>query len=182
MRTFRKSFLSLLIASLRFYYLKLRFPSSFHPKGIGLIGKNTRVYLSGGQLYLQQKVFFSQDSFIDIKGEVRIGTHCTFNDSLRLVAHKSIVIGDYVIVAAHVSIFDHDHAYTLRDSELIFDEYVQGAVQIGNHVWIGEKATILKGVTIGDNVIIGAGSVVTQNIPANCIAAGNPAKIIRAIE
>ena len=55
-------------------------------------------------------------------------------------------------------------------------------VTIGNDVWIGGNVTILPGVTIGDNCTIGAGSVVTHDIPANSIAAGNPAKIIRTIE
>jgi acetyltransferase-like isoleucine patch superfamily enzyme len=57
----------------------------------------------------------------------------------------------------------------------------KGEVKIGNNVWIGDKATILGGVTIGDNVIIGANSVVTHDVPSNCVAAGNPAKIIKKI-
>lgn len=54
-------------------------------------------------------------------------------------------------------------------------------VTIGNNVWLGSRVMILKGVSIGDNSVIGASSVVTKPIPANCIAAGNPAKIIRYI-
>ncbi len=50
---------------------------------------------------------------------------------------------------------------------------------IGNHVWIGENALILKGVKIGDNSIVGAGSVVTKDVPNNSIVAGNPARIIK---
>ncbi len=55
------------------------------------------------------------------------------------------------------------------------------SVKIGNNVWLGSEVTILKGVTIGDNAVIGAKSLVTKNIPANCIAAGVPAKVIRMI-
>ena len=54
-------------------------------------------------------------------------------------------------------------------------------IKIGNNVWIGGNVTILGGVTIGDNAVIGAGAVVTKDIPANAIAAGNPAKVIRYI-
>ena len=52
-------------------------------------------------------------------------------------------------------------------------------IKIGNHVWIGQGATILKGVTIGNNSIIAAGAIVTKDIPANCIAAGVPARVIK---
>ena len=54
-------------------------------------------------------------------------------------------------------------------------------VTIGDSVWIGGSATILPGVTIGDNVVIGAGSVVTRDIPSNCVAAGNPARVIKQL-
>ena len=54
-------------------------------------------------------------------------------------------------------------------------------ITIGNNVWIGGNAVICPGVTIGDNVVIGAGAIVTKNIPANVIAAGNPARVIRPL-
>ena len=54
-------------------------------------------------------------------------------------------------------------------------------VIIGNNVWIGGNVNVLPGVTIGDNVVIGAGSVVTKDIPANCVAVGNPCRVIRKI-
>lgn len=58
---------------------------------------------------------------------------------------------------------------------------IPSPVKIGKNVWIGSNSTILPGVTIGDNAIIGAGSVVTKDIPADMIAVGNPAKVIRSI-
>lgn len=68
----------------------------------------------------------------------------------------------------------------IRDSDVhpTANKIIHKPIVIGNHVWIGTNAIILKGVTLGDNVIIGAGSVVTKSFPANCIVAGNPAKII----
>ena len=57
----------------------------------------------------------------------------------------------------------------------------KGEVVIGNNVWIGDKATILAGVTVGDNVIVGANSVVTKDIPSNTMVAGVPARIINSI-
>jgi carbonic anhydrase/acetyltransferase-like protein (isoleucine patch superfamily) len=55
-------------------------------------------------------------------------------------------------------------------------------VHIGNNVWIGDSVIVCKGVTIGDNSIIGAGSIVVRDVPPNCIAAGNPAKIVKHLE
>ena len=59
--------------------------------------------------------------------------------------------------------------------------YSKGAIHIGNNVWIGDKATVLGGITIGDNVIVGANSVVTHDVPSNCVVAGIPAKIVRQL-
>ena len=59
------------------------------------------------------------------------------------------------------------------------DKEAYGEVKIGNNVWIGARAAILKGVTIGDGAVIGAGAVVTKDVPPRCLAAGNPAKIIK---
>ena len=58
----------------------------------------------------------------------------------------------------------------------------KGEIKIGQNVWICDKVTILGGVTIGDNVIIAAGSVVTHDIPSNCMAAGMPARVIKKLE
>ena len=58
----------------------------------------------------------------------------------------------------------------------------KGEVEIGNNVWIGDKATILAGVVIGDNVIVAANSVVTKSVPSNTIVAGSPAKIIKQLD
>jgi len=55
-------------------------------------------------------------------------------------------------------------------------------VAVGNNVWIGGAVTILPGVTIGDNVTIGAGSVVVRDIPSNCVAVGNPCKVVRKLD
>lgn len=84
-----------------------------------------------------------------------------------------ITIGDNVTLAPRVHILAHD-ASTKK-----FFNYVKiGKVTIGNNVFIGAGAIILPGVTIGNNVIVGAGSVVTHDIPEDCLAAGNPARVI----
>lgn len=93
-----------------------------------------------------------------------------------ICARQSIEIGDNTLIGANSYIFDHDF-HPLDPIARANDDYSQvrsSPVHIGSNVFIGSRCIILKGVTIGNNAIIGAGSVVTQNIPSNAIAAGNP--------
>lgn len=88
-----------------------------------------------------------------------------------------IKIGNNVVLAPRVHILAHDA------STVLFNGYTKVAnVVIGNNVFIGAGSIVLMGVTIGDNVIIGAGSIVTKNIPSNSVAVGNPAKVICTLE
>jgi acetyltransferase-like isoleucine patch superfamily enzyme len=90
---------------------------------------------------------------------------------------NKIIIGEDAAIASGVYIYDSDHHKIISRYGEQTNESVP--VVIGKHVWIGVGAIVLKGVTIGDSSIIGAGAVVTSDIPANCIAAGNPAVVIR---
>ena len=92
-----------------------------------------------------------------------------------------MTIGDDCFLGPGVHIYCACHSTNPVERKTRRQEWAK-PVTIGNDVWIGGNVTILPGVTIGDNCTIGAGSVVTRDIPANSIAAGNPAKIIRTIE
>lgn len=99
------------------------------------------------------------------------------NSSSVIACCNKIVIGDGATIARNVYIYDGDHHSILDNHGNIMNESMP--INIGNHVWIGVGAIILKGVSIGDGSIIGAGAVVNKDIPANCIAVGNPAKVIK---
>ncbi len=90
-----------------------------------------------------------------------------------------IEIGDHVMMGPGVHIYTVNHPLDPVERKT-FDEYGQ-PVTIANNVWIGGKAIICPGVKIGENSVIGAGSVVTKDIPANVMAAGNPCRVIKAI-
>ena len=100
-------------------------------------------------------------------------------------ATDSITIGDHVNIGANCIIMDgdiHNTNWQSRRLDRMSSEpipYKHKPIIIGNDVWIGANSIVLKGVTIGDRAIIGAGSVVTKDIPADCIAAGNPCKVIK---
>lgn len=149
-------------------------------------------------------VFFKNPRYLKIGNRVRISEYSTisawdkiktprliFGDMVRIgaFAHitcaNEIIIGEGTLLGKFVTITDNAHGKNCL-GELDLPPYKRellskGPVHIGKNVWIGDKVTVLPGVTIGDNAIIGSNSVVTKDIPANNIACGIPAKIIRVI-
>lgn len=103
--------------------------------------------------------------------KIVIGNHCGFS-GVSIVADKEVVIEDNVTVGANAIIGDRDDHSDIYASE-------PRPVHIGKNVWIGMNATIMKGVTIGEYAIIGAGAIVTKDVPPYAIVAGVPAKIIK---
>lgn len=110
---------------------------------------------------------------------VHIGDLFYANINLTIVDDGEVFIGDHVMIGPNVTIATAAHPVepSLRKKALQFN----CPVHIGNNVWIGANVVILPGVTIGDNTVIGAGSVVTKDIPANVVAVGNPCRVLREI-
>ena len=109
-----------------------------------------------------------------------VGDNFFLNVNGKLMDSGKITIGDNVFIAPNVCIVTEEHAMDVKQ-RLEGLEYTH-PVTIGNNVWICTGAIILPGVTIGDNSVIGAGSVVTKDIPANSLAVGNPCRVIRTLE
>lgn len=108
------------------------------------------------------------------------GTHIGYQNIL--AAATSIRIGDRVRLASNVCIFDNpSHPVEPSRRHLPFRLDETAPVVIGNNVWIGMNCFVMRGVTIGDNSVIAAGSIVTRSIPPNSLAAGNPARVIKSI-
>lgn len=113
------------------------------------------------------------------------GKNVQINDYVHITAREKVLIEDNVLIASKVFISDLDHGY--YSSNVDFDiniiptkrELFSKPVIIHKNVWIGENVSILSGVEIGENSIIGAGSIVTKSIPMNTIAVGNPAKVVK---
>lgn len=167
----------------------------------------TKFYFWGIKFGNNVRVIGKMIVFREPKSTIQIGNHCIFNSSSRLnfrginhpcilqtgtpsakimmgnhvemsgasiVSNNSITIGNHVLIGANSSIGDrdgHSNRYQSLPKPIIIEDYV----------WLGMNVTVLKGVTIGEHSIIGANSLVTKDIPANCIAAGNPCKIIKSI-
>lgn len=101
------------------------------------------------------------------------------NFNLTLVDDTHIYVGDYTMMGPNVTIATAGHPIL---PELREQQYQYNApVHIGKCCWIGAGAIILSGVTIGDNVVVGAGSVVTKDLPSNVVAVGNPCRVLRPV-
>lgn len=111
-----------------------------------------------------------------------IGSRCNFGEYNHITAINEIQIGDNVLTGRWVTITDNSHGVTcyetMQKPPLKRKLYSKGPVQIGSNVWIGDKATILPGVSLGDGVIVGANTVVTKNVPPYSIVVGNPMRIL----
>ena len=117
--------------------------------------------------------------------EMIIGSRCDIGAYCHITAINSIIIGDGLLTGRYVYIGDNAHGgFSFEEANIPPGQRLvksKGPVIIGNNVWIGDKCTILGNVSIGDNVIVAANSVVTHNVPSNCIVAGTPAKIVKKL-
>ena len=112
------------------------------------------------------------------QGRIKIGNYCLICPGVRIGSAHEIVVGDNCMIASNAYVTDSDW----HDIYNRISIGKTAPVHIENNVWIGDSAIVCKGVTIGENSIVGAGAVVVDNIPANCVAAGNPARIVKQLD
>ena len=110
---------------------------------------------------------------------IHIGENFYSNHNLVILDPAKVEFGDNVFLGPNCGFYTAGHPldYKTRNKGLEFAK----PIKVGNNVWFGANVTVLPGVTIGDNTVIGAGSVVTKDIPSNVVAVGNPSKVLREI-
>lgn len=113
---------------------------------------------------------------INVAKCLHLGKNVFFNTGLSMMSIGTVTVGDGSMVGPDVGFFTTNH--DLKDVGRMSTK----EIRIGKNVWIGARANILPGVTIGDGAVIGTGAVVTKDIPAHTVAVGNPARVIRKIE
>ncbi len=144
---------------------------------------------------------FSNFAILRPEATIKIGARCQLGASSFICAEQ-IDVGDDVLMAWNITLMDNDaHALDwpgrADDARIFLADYLANPdnalrnkpwskvpirpIRIGNRAWIGFNASILKGVSLGDGAVVGAGSVVTRSIPSNVVAAGNPARVIRQL-
>lgn len=148
---------------------------------------------SYGDIELGESVTIYGTLFSQSHGIIKMGDYTRLGARSCIRSVECVVIGAYTAIADDVVITDNDNhpidpvfrrkmkEDTLNGPMRAWHNSAHGKIFIGENVWVGEKSRIQKGVHIGDNSIIAAGSIVTHDIPANCIAAGIPAKVIKYI-
>jgi acetyltransferase-like isoleucine patch superfamily enzyme len=127
---------------------------------------------------LQSPLSLAVNPYDGGEGEIVIGNYCVLSSGVRIRSALSVQIGDNCMFAEDCYVTDadwHDLYHRIYPGK-------RAAVRIGNNVWLADSVTVCKGVSIGDNCVIGAASVVTRDIAANSIAAGNPARVIGELD
>jgi acetyltransferase-like isoleucine patch superfamily enzyme len=170
---------ALLIA--RLAWLKLRFRGRLQTDGIAFvcpgvqfeIGKDARVVL-GRWSWLGHGTKVRAH-----EGEVLIGAKSVLGQECTISAYQHVSIGRECIVADRVMLIDFDHGVVEVERPIRLQGIYKRDVRVGHNVWLGYGACILRGVSVGDNAIVGTNAVVTKDLPANAVAAGAPAKVIR---
>jgi acetyltransferase-like isoleucine patch superfamily enzyme len=113
---------------------------------------------------------------------VRIGAKTVLGQECTISAYQHISIGRECIIADRVMMIDFDHGMVDTERPIREQGIYKRDVELGHNVWIGYGACVLRGVSVGDNAIVGTNSVVTKDVPANAVVAGIPARIIRMRE
>lgn len=170
------------------YYIRRKFKSvgknSFIEKNFIVL--NPKFMILGSNVYANEQ--FRIEAYDNYQNYyynplITIGNNTAFGYRCHIGCINKIEIGENVLFGSNVVVIDHSHGEIklseLKEIVIKRKLYSKGPVIIGNNVWVGENVAVLANVIIGDNSIIGANSVVTHDIPSNCIAAGNPAKVIK---
>lgn len=110
-----------------------------------------------------------------------IGNNSSINSNNMIACHERIEIGSNVQFSPNVQIYDHDHDYK-TEGGIKTGKYTTAPIVIGNNVWIGSNSVVLKGTTIGDNCVIGAGSVINGDIPSNTVVVQKRVTMIKEVE
>ena len=168
--------------------LKFNLWGIVYGKGVRIIGRIIVFKTPNSIIQIGNHCIFNSCSKLNFRGinhpcilqtgtshaKIMIGNHVEMS-GVSIVSNHSVNIGNNVLIGANCQIGDRDgHSNRYKSSSK--------PITIEDDVWLGMNVTVLKGVTIGEHSIIGANSVVTKDIPANCIAAGNPCKVIKLLE
>lgn len=129
-----------------------------------------------GKLSIDKGCIFWLGEIEGARGRIRIGERCYVGPYTFMGSCHELVMGDFCMIGAHSYLITANHGTARRDIPYARQGYTGGPIRLGNNVWLGCHVVVLPGVTIGDNAIVGAGAVVTQDIPAGECWGGVPAR------
>jgi acetyltransferase-like isoleucine patch superfamily enzyme len=166
---------------LRLAWLKLRFRGRLVTDGIAFVGPGVTIEIGKhARLHLGRWSWVGHGTKIRAhEGEVHIGAKTVLGQECTISSFQHVSIGRECIVADRVMLIDFDHGVVETERPVREQGIYKRDVRVGHNVWIGYGVSILRGVTVGDNAIIGTSSVVTKDVPDNAVVGGVPARILR---
>lgn len=134
----------------------------------------------GGNIYIGNETeILDGVLLLTYGGNISIGARCSINAYTVIYGHGNTTIGDDVLIAGHCMIIPNQHVFTSKEIPIRLQGNSSKGIMIENDVWIGHGCSILDGVHIGTGAVIGAGSVVTKDVPDFAVVGGVPAELIR---
>jgi len=168
----------------RYVLLKLRFGKRLQTEGICFVCRGVNLEIGrGATLRIGRWAWIGNGSKIRVhEGEVSIGAKTVMGQECTISAYQHVEIGRECIVADRVMLIDFDHGAVEVERPIRLQGIYKRDVRVGHNVWMGYGACILRGVSVGNNSIVGTSAVVTQDVPENAVVAGIPARVIRMRE
>ncbi len=166
---------------LRWAWLKLRWRGRLQTDGLCFVGPGVKFEIGREAVVrLGRWSWIGHGSKIRAhEGEVEIGAKTVLGQECTISCFQHVAIGRECIVADRVMLIDFDHGVVEPERPIRHQGIYKRDVNVGHNCWIGYGACILRGVTVGDNAIVGTSTVVTKDLPANAVAGGVPARILR---
>jgi len=167
--------------ALRLARLKLRFGRRLRTDGFAFVGPGVKIEIGrDATLHLGRWSWIGHGCKIRVhEGEVRIGAKSVLGQECTISAFQHVSIGRECIVADRVMLIDFDHGVVETERPIREQGIYKRDVRVGHNVWIGYGACFLRGVTVGDNSVVGTYAVVNRDVAANAVVAGVPARVLR---
>lgn len=152
-----------------------------HTDGLCFIGRDVKIEIGPlAHVYLDRWSWVGDGTKLRAHGGfVRIGSKSVLGGEITFSAYEEISIGRECVIADRVMFIDFDHIVADVETAIRKQGLYSKPVRVGNNVWIGYGAAILRGVTVGDGAVIGTNAVVTKDVPPNAIVGGSPARVLR---
>jgi acetyltransferase-like isoleucine patch superfamily enzyme len=169
------------VLALRWLWLKLRWRGRLKTDGLCFVGPGVKFEIGrDASVHLGRWSWIGHGCKVRVhEGELILGAKSVLGQECTISAFQHVSIGRECIIADRVMMIDFDHGMVEVERPIREQGIYKRDVNIGHNVWIGYGACVLRGVTVGDNSVIGTSSVVTCDVPANTVVGGIPAKLIR---
>ena len=170
----------------RYLWRRLLTPAGWRWRSDGpfFLGRDLELHVEPrGEVRFGRFVWIGDETKIRChEGVVEIGAKTVMGQECTISAYQQVRIGEECVIADRAMFIDFDHGMVEVERPIRLQGIYKRDVEVGNNVWIGYGACILRGVHVGDNSVIGTNSVVTKDVPANAVVGGIPARVIRMRE